>query len=71
MKDLRDKKILVGVTGGIAPTRWQTLIELLVKAGAEVKVVMTPSLKVHHSVTLSTLSGNPVYSEFFNERTGG
>jgi phosphopantothenoylcysteine decarboxylase/phosphopantothenate--cysteine ligase len=58
---LQGKKILIGVTGSIAAYKTATLVRLLIKAGAEVKVVMTPAAKDFVSVlTLSTLSKNPV-----------
>ncbi len=59
------KKILVGVSGGIAAYKTPLLVRLLVKAGAEVKVVATNA--AFHFVTpltLSTVSKNPVISEF-------
>jgi phosphopantothenoylcysteine decarboxylase/phosphopantothenate--cysteine ligase len=61
---LQGKKILVGVTGSIAAYKTATLVRLLIKAGAEVKVVMTPAAKDFVSVlTLSTLSKNPVLTD--------
>ncbi|TAG31240.1 MAG: bifunctional phosphopantothenoylcysteine decarboxylase/phosphopantothenate--cysteine ligase CoaBC [Sphingobacteriia bacterium] len=61
---LSDKKILVGITGSIAAYKSILLIRLLVKAGAEVKVVMTPSAKSFVSpLVLSTLCKNSVFSE--------
>src|SRR5712675_1895371 len=59
------KKILLGICGSIAAYKSAVLTRLLVKAGAEVKVVMTPS--AHDFITpltLSTLSRNPVLSTF-------
>lgn len=68
---IRNKKILIGVTGGIAAYKVAFLIRLLVKSGAEVKVLMTPNAKHFVSpLTLSTLSGNPVHSDFYNQQTG-
>ena len=68
---LKGKKIVLGITGSIAAYKAAILVRLLVKAGAEVQVVMTPSGKEFISpLTLSTLSGNAVLSEFFNERSG-
>lgn len=62
---LRGKKILLGVCGSIAAYKAAILIRLLRKAEAEVKVVMTDSAKTFISpLTLSTLSLNPVISEF-------
>lgn len=68
---LKGKHIIVGITGGIAAYKSATLVRLLVKQGAEVQVVMTPNAKEFISpVTLSTLSGKPVISEFFTANTG-
>lgn len=68
---LKGKKILIGVTGSIAAYKVPFLVRLLVKEGAEVKVLLTESARDFVTpLTLSTLSGNPVYSEFF-ERTDG
>ena len=62
---MRGKKILVGVTGGIAAYKTPLLVRLLVKAGAEVKVVATDSaFDFVTPLTLSTVSKNPVESEF-------
>src|SRR5687767_4209308 len=61
---LTGKKILIAVTGSIAAFKIPLLVRLLIKAGAEVKVVMTASAKDFVSpLTLSTLSKNPVISE--------
>jgi len=68
---LKGKKILVGITGGIAAYKIPSLIRLLIKSGAEVQVVTTPSAL--HFVTplvLSTLSNKPVYSKFSHDETG-
>lgn len=65
------KRILLGVCGGIAAYKTAYLVRLLVKAGADVRVIMTDSAKAFIGpVTLSTLSKNPVYSDFFDEETG-
>ncbi|MEW6467576.1 MAG: bifunctional phosphopantothenoylcysteine decarboxylase/phosphopantothenate--cysteine ligase CoaBC [Bacteroidota bacterium] len=62
---LRGRNILVGVTGGIAAYKSALLVRLLVRKGASVKVVMTPSAKDFITpLTLSTLSKNPVVSDF-------
>ncbi len=64
---LQDKKILLAVTGSIAAYKAILLVRLLTKAGAEVKVVMTPAAKDFVSpLTLSTLSKNPVVTELAN-----
>jgi phosphopantothenoylcysteine decarboxylase/phosphopantothenate--cysteine ligase len=58
---LKEKKILLGITGSIAAYKTAILVRLLIKAGAEVKVIMTASAKEFVSpLTLSTLSKNPV-----------
>lgn len=68
---LKGKKILLGITGGIAAYKIPLLVRLLVKAGAEVKVVLTPAAKDFVTpLTLATLSGNPVNSGFFDPETG-
>lgn len=65
---MHGKKILVGVTGGIAAFKTPLLIRLLVKAGAEVKVVATDAaFGFVTPLTLSTVAKNPVESEFFDE----
>jgi phosphopantothenoylcysteine decarboxylase / phosphopantothenate---cysteine ligase len=68
---LKGKHILVGVTGGIAAYKTATLIRLLVKEGAEVKVIMTShAMDFITPLTLATLSKNPVLSEFYNTENG-
>lgn len=68
---LKGKHIVLGITGGIAAYKSAMLLRLLVKSGAEVQVVMTPSAKEFITpVTLSALSGKPVVSEFFTANTG-
>jgi phosphopantothenoylcysteine decarboxylase / phosphopantothenate---cysteine ligase len=68
MSVLSGKKILLGVSGGIAAYKTAHLIRLFIKAGAHVQVIMTPASKDFVTpLTLSTLSKNPVYSDFFNE----
>ena len=68
---LSGKKIIVGVTAGIAAYKSASLIRLLIKEGAEVRVVMTPaSHDFITPLTLSTLSKNPVVSHFSNNKTG-
>ena len=65
---LSGKKIVLGITAGIAAYKTTYLVRLFVKAGAEVKVVMTPSAKDFVTpLTLSTLSKNEVHSSFTNE----
>lgn len=68
---MKGKHIVVGITGGIAAYKSASLVRLFVKAGAEVQVIMTPNAKEFITpVTLSTLSGHPVISEFFTANTG-
>lgn len=68
MSVLNGKKVLLGVSGGIAAYKTASLVRLLIKAGAHVQVVMTPASKDFVTpLTLSTLSKNPVYSNFYNE----
>jgi len=68
---LKGKKILVGVTGGIAIYKTATIIRLLVKNGAEVKVIMTDHAREFIApLTLSTLSQNPVLTRFCDPETG-
>lgn len=68
---LKGKHIVLGITGGIAAYKSASLLRLLVKAGAEVQVVMTPAAKEFITpVTMSALSGKPVVSEFFTANTG-
>ena len=65
MSILKDKNILLGITAGIAAYKSASLVRLFIKAGANVKVVMTPASKDFITpLTLSTLSKNPVYSSF-------
>ena len=71
MSVLSGKKILLGVSGGIAAYKTANLVRLFIKAGAQVQVVMSPaSLHFVTPLTLSTLSKNPVYSAFYNEEEG-
>ncbi len=68
---LKGKHIILGISGGIAAYKSVTLLRLLIKAGAEVQVVITPSGKEFITpVTLSALSGKPVVCEFFTANTG-
>lgn len=68
MSVLSGKKILLGVSGGIAAYKAATLVRLFIKAGAQVQVVMTPASKDFVTpLTLATLSKNPVYSTFYEE----
>ena len=68
MSVLNGKKILLGVSGGIAAYKTASLVRLFIKAGAHVQVIMTPASKDFVTpLTLSTLSKNPVHSSFFND----
>lgn len=65
------KNIILGITGGIAAYKSASLVRLLVKAGAQVQVIMTPNAREFIApLTLSTLSGKPVITEFFTSNTG-
>ena len=68
---LSGKNILLGISGGIAAYKTTFLVRLLIKAGAQVKIVMTQSAGSFVSpLTLSTLSKNPVLLDFVNEEDG-
>lgn len=65
MSVLKGKKVLLGISGGIAAYKSAFLVRLFIKAGAQVKVVMTPAAKEFVTpLTLSTLSKNEVFSSF-------
>ncbi|MDR2122956.1 MAG: bifunctional phosphopantothenoylcysteine decarboxylase/phosphopantothenate--cysteine ligase CoaBC [Flavobacteriaceae bacterium] len=71
MSVLQGKKVLLLVTAGIAAYKTASLVRLFIKKGAEVQVIMTPN--AHNFVTpltLSTLSKKPVYTQFFEGKTG-
>ncbi|MDD5284700.1 MAG: bifunctional phosphopantothenoylcysteine decarboxylase/phosphopantothenate--cysteine ligase CoaBC [Desulfuromonadaceae bacterium] len=64
---LKDKRIILGVSGGIAVYKAVELLRLLTKAGAEVHVIMTRAAQEFVTpLTFQTLSGNPVHTELFN-----
>ncbi len=68
---LSGKHIIVGITGSIAAYKAAMLVRLLVKEGAEVKVVMTPLAKEFITpLTMATLSKNPVLVDFFDPENG-
>ena len=68
MSILNGKNILLGISGGIAAYKSPFLVRLLIKNGANVQVLMTPSSKDFVTpLTLSTLSKRPVLSDFFNK----
>lgn len=71
MNVLKGKKIVLGITGSIAAYKACLLIRGLIKCGAEVQVVITPSGKEFITpITLSALTSKPVISEFFSQRDG-
>jgi phosphopantothenoylcysteine decarboxylase / phosphopantothenate---cysteine ligase len=68
---MKGKKILIGITASIAAYKIATLIRLLIKAGAEVQVIITNDAKEFITpLTLSTLSKKPVYSDFVKNELG-
>jgi phosphopantothenoylcysteine decarboxylase/phosphopantothenate--cysteine ligase len=72
MSVLSGKKILLGISGGIAAYKTASLVRLFIRSGAEVKVVMTPSARDFVTpLTLSTLSKNPVHSTFYDPESEG
>ncbi|NMH29127.1 bifunctional phosphopantothenoylcysteine decarboxylase/phosphopantothenate--cysteine ligase CoaBC [Flavobacterium silvaticum] len=72
MSVLNGKKILLGVSGGIAAYKTAWLVRLFIKAGAEVRVVMTPAAADFITpLTLSTLSKHRVYTSFYEEDDPG
>lgn len=71
MSSLKGKHILLGVTGSIAAYKAALLVRLLVKEGAEVKVIMTEMAKQFITpLTMATLSKNPILVEFYNPENG-
>ncbi len=69
--ELTGKRIILGITGSIAAYKAVYLLRLLIKEGAQVQVIMTPSAKEFVGpVTYSALSGNPVLSDFFSSEGG-
>ena len=71
MMSLKGKRIVLGITGSIAAYKACVLIRELIKSGAEVQAVMTPSAKEFITpLTISTLTHKPVISEFFDRRDG-
>lgn len=72
MSILNKKRILLGISGSIAAYKCAFLVRLLVKEGAEVKVIMTPSAEEFITpLTLSTLSKHPVHSDFTEDKHEG
>ncbi|AYQ31709.1 bifunctional phosphopantothenoylcysteine decarboxylase/phosphopantothenate--cysteine ligase CoaBC [Runella sp. SP2] len=71
MSILQNKKIIVGVTGSIAAYKSALLVRLLIKAGAEVQVIMTDAAQTFITpLTLATLSKRPALSEFVQNEAG-
>ena len=71
MSMLKGKKIVLGITGSIAAYKACYIIRGLIKAGAEVQVVITPAGKEFITpITLSALTQKPVISDFFSQRDG-
>jgi len=65
---LSGKNVLLGITGGIAAYKTTFLVRLLIKAGANVKIILTESASSFVSpLTLATLSKNPVLTNFIQE----
>ncbi|MDX1652524.1 MAG: bifunctional phosphopantothenoylcysteine decarboxylase/phosphopantothenate--cysteine ligase CoaBC [Brumimicrobium sp.] len=68
---LKGKRIILGITGGIAAYKTNLLVRSLKKCGADVKCILTPASSDFVSpLTLSTLSENPVYQQFWNRENG-
>jgi phosphopantothenoylcysteine decarboxylase/phosphopantothenate--cysteine ligase len=68
---IKGKNIILGITGGIAAYKSAILVRLLIKGGANVKVIMTPSASHFITpLTLSTLSKNPVLYDFIKDKSG-
>lgn len=68
---LKNKNIILGVCGSIAAYKAATLVRLLIKAGANVRVILTAdAANFITPLTLATLSKNPVYTKYFEEETG-
>lgn len=68
---LKDKNIILGISGGIAAYKCATLVRALIKRGANVKVIMTRHAKEFITpLTMATLSQNPILVEFYNPENG-
>ncbi len=71
MSEIKSKNFIIGVSGGIAAYKTASLVRLLIKEGANVKIVMTEMAKEFISpLTLATLSKNPVLVDFYNPENG-
>ena len=67
MAHLNNRNVLLGVSGGIAAYKSAELVRLFIKAGAEVRVVMTPSAREFvQPLTYQALSGHRVYLDLFD-----
>jgi len=72
MAMLKGRRVVLGVTGSIAAYKSALIVRELVKAGADVRVVMTPGAREFITpLTLGTLSGHPVHSELTDDRDAG
>ena len=70
MESLKNKNILLGVTGGIAAYKSAEIVRGLKKVGSNVRVVMTKSSKEFITpLTMQTLSGNKVFTDFIDEES--
>jgi len=68
---LKGKNILIGITGGIAAYKIASVVRLLVKQEASVRIIMTPSAREFITpLTMATLSKNPVFTDFFDPQNG-
>jgi len=68
---LKDRNIVIGICGGIAAYKITYLVRSLVKDGAQVQVILTPDAQNFVTpLTFATLSKNPVYSEYFDPKSG-
>src|SRR5690606_19717375 len=69
MSELSERRIIVGVTGGVAAYKAAEFVRLLVRAGADVHVVLTEGgARFVTAVTFQALSGNPVWSDLWDAR---
>lgn len=68
---LKGKNILIGITGGIAAYKTASVVRLLVKQEAAVRIIMTPAAREFITpLTMATLSKNPVFTDFFDPQNG-
>jgi phosphopantothenoylcysteine decarboxylase/phosphopantothenate--cysteine ligase len=67
MSVLSGKKILLGISGGIAAYKTATLVRLFIKAGAHVQVIMTPASKDCYSTYIINVIQNPGTFQFYNQ----